>query len=119
MLSRTTGHRLLCVFAHPDDESLGVGGTLARYASQGVEISLVTATRGEHGWFGEADDYPGPHELGRLREAEFRAAAEANTLGDPSPATVEGGEATWEAIAERLAARLARFEAQDRELGWR
>ena len=39
----------MCITAHPDDESLGFGGTLARYAAEGVEISLVVATRGSAG----------------------------------------------------------------------
>jgi LmbE family N-acetylglucosaminyl deacetylase len=68
--------KLLCVLAHPDDESLGTGGLLARYAAEGVETYLITATRGEHGWWGEAEDYPGPTKLGQLREAELRAATE-------------------------------------------
>lgn len=65
----------MCVLAHPDDESLGTGGTLAQYAAEGVETSLVTATSGQRGWFGEPDAYPGPDALGRMREAELRAAA--------------------------------------------
>jgi LmbE family N-acetylglucosaminyl deacetylase len=40
---------LLAVFAHPDDEAFGTGGTLARYAAEGCEVYLVTATRGEAG----------------------------------------------------------------------
>lgn len=71
--------RLLCVLAHPDDESLGMGGTLARYAGEGVATFLVTATRGELGRAGEGDRRPPPEEVGRLREAELRAAA--NVLG--------------------------------------
>lgn len=67
--------RLMCVLAHPDDESLCVGGTLARYAAQGVEISLVVATRGERGWRGAQQDNPGLLRLGEIREAEVRAAA--------------------------------------------
>ncbi len=39
--------KLMAVVAHPDDESLGVGGTLAKYANEGVETYLLTATRGE------------------------------------------------------------------------
>ena len=66
--------RLMCVMAHPDDESLGVGATLARYKAEGVEIHLVTATRGERGWFGVPDENPGLEALGRTREAELRAA---------------------------------------------
>jgi LmbE family N-acetylglucosaminyl deacetylase len=72
--------RLLCVLAHPDDESLGTGGALARYAAEGVETYLITATRGEHGWWGDAADYPGPIGLGQIREAELRAAAKVLNL---------------------------------------
>lgn len=67
--------RLLCALAHPDDESLGLGGTIAKYVSQGVEVHLLTATRGERGWFGPDEDYPGPEALGRTRELELQAAA--------------------------------------------
>lgn len=69
--------KLLCVLAHPDDESLGLGGALAKYAAEGAETYLITATRGEHGWWGEPADYPGPIALGRVRETELRAAASA------------------------------------------
>lgn len=66
--------RLMCVMAHPDDESLGTGGVLARYGAEGVETHLVVATRGERGWFGAPEDNPGLTELGRLRESELAAA---------------------------------------------
>jgi len=73
--------RLLAVLAHPDDESLGMGGTLAKYASEGVETFLLTATRGEGGRYRGirvgAPEHPGAEELGRIREAELRAAASA------------------------------------------
>ena len=68
--------RLMCILAHPDDESLGTGGILARYAAEGVATFLVTATRGERGWQGNAAAYPGSHALGRMRETELRAAAQ-------------------------------------------
>jgi len=77
------GPRLLAVLAHPDDESLGLGGTLAKYAVQGTNVFLLTATRGESGryrGFRRGDpEHPGPAELARIREAELRAAA--STLG--------------------------------------
>jgi LmbE family N-acetylglucosaminyl deacetylase len=38
--------KLACVVAHPDDETLALGGTIAKYASEGVEVSLILATRG-------------------------------------------------------------------------
>lgn len=66
--------RLMCILAHPDDESLGTGGILAKYAAEGVETYLITATRGERGWDTSAPDYPGLEGLGRIREAELRAA---------------------------------------------
>jgi LmbE family N-acetylglucosaminyl deacetylase len=67
--------KLLAVLAHPDDESLGFGGTLAKYAAEGVETYLVTATRGERGRFGSLGKGGDPVEVGRVREAELRAAA--------------------------------------------
>jgi LmbE family N-acetylglucosaminyl deacetylase len=68
--------KLMCMLAHPDDESLGTGGILAKYAAEGIETYLVTATRGERGWYGDEREHPGLHVLGRTREAELRAAAE-------------------------------------------
>ena len=65
----------MSVLAHPDDESLGVGGTLARYAHEGIETYLVTATRGERGRFGDAIERPAADMVGRTREAELVAAA--------------------------------------------
>ncbi len=69
--------KLMCILAHPDDESLGTGGTLAKYAAEGVETYLITATRGERGWFGDEKDDPGLAVLGQMREAELLAAAKA------------------------------------------
>jgi LmbE family N-acetylglucosaminyl deacetylase len=71
--------RLMAVLAHPDDESLGVGGTLAKYASEGVDVFVLTATRGDRGRYRglRPDDpqHPGAPALGNIREAELRAAA--------------------------------------------
>lgn len=71
----TDSLRLLAVFAHPDDESMGMGGTLAKYAAQGVETHLVCASRGERGW-PSLVDYPGPSVLGKLREQELENAVQ-------------------------------------------
>jgi LmbE family N-acetylglucosaminyl deacetylase len=71
----------MAVLAHPDDESLGVGGTLAKYASEGVDVFLLTATRGDSGRFRgyRLDDHqhPGSLALANIREGELRAAASA------------------------------------------
>lgn len=77
-MSRPAPH-LLAVLAHPDDESLGFGGTLAKYAADGSEVSLITATRGEAGRYrghrpGDPR-HPGARTLAAIREAELRAAA--------------------------------------------
>ncbi|MEX2226241.1 MAG: PIG-L family deacetylase [Dehalococcoidia bacterium] len=67
--------RMLCVVAHPDDESLGLGGILAKYGAEGVETHVVTATRGERGWFGPSEENPGPQALAQIREQELHDAA--------------------------------------------
>lgn len=66
--------RLLCVMAHPDDESLGTGGTLVKCAHENTETFLICATRGERGRFGE-EPHPGTEIVGRTREQELLAAA--------------------------------------------
>ena len=67
---------LLAVHAHPDDESITMGGTLARYASEGIRTTLVTATRGEVGEILDKDLDPteAAPRLGSIREAELRKA---------------------------------------------
>lgn len=67
--------RMLLVLAHPDDETLGFGGTIARYAAEGVEVHLVTATSGQKGWVGDPERNPGEAALGRIRREELRRAA--------------------------------------------
>jgi len=67
--------RLMAILAHPDDESLGIGGTLATYAARGVETYLLTATRGQRGRFFDNANRPTDEEVGRVREKELRAAA--------------------------------------------
>ena len=66
---------LLSVLAHPDDESFGMGGTLAHYAHQGVAVHLVCATRGE---VGDVDPkyLRGFDSVAERREHELRCAAE-------------------------------------------
>jgi N-acetyl-1-D-myo-inositol-2-amino-2-deoxy-alpha-D-glucopyranoside deacetylase len=65
---------LLAVLAHPDDESFGLGGTLALYARRGVDVYLVCATRGE---VGDMDPkyMEGFNTIADRREHELRCAA--------------------------------------------
>lgn len=67
--------KILLVFAHPDDESYGPGGTIARYAQEGAEIHLLTMTRGESGNLGPCKSLP-RDEVAKLRTAELQCAAE-------------------------------------------
>jgi LmbE family N-acetylglucosaminyl deacetylase len=65
---------LLAVLAHPDDETFGIGGTLALYAKRGVDVYLICATRGEAGTV-EKQYLEGFGSIAELREAELRCAA--------------------------------------------
>ena len=78
MGSAESGQRLLLVHAHPDDESIGTGATMARYAAEGVRVTLVTCTLGEHGEIippslahlaAESEDRLGEYRIGELAAA--------------------------------------------------
>ena len=101
-MTTSSSLRLMCVLAHPDDESLATGGVLAQCAEQGIATYLVTATRGERGRYGDGAVSPGPDVVGRTREAELTDAAatlgmrEVTVLGYPDGALdqVDHEEAT-------------------------
>ena len=107
--------RLMCVLAHPDDESLGTGGTLAKYAAEGIETFVVTATRGERGRFGNSQERPASDVVGATREAELRAAAqelgvrEVVVLGYPDGALDRVDPALAQ---EKIAAEMRRVRPQ-------
>src|SRR6202023_3982046 len=72
------GRRLLLVHAHPDDESIGTGATMAKYAAEGAHVTLVTCTLGEFGEIippslahlaAEAEDRLGEYRIGELAAA--------------------------------------------------
>jgi len=67
--------RLLGVFAHPDDETFCAGGTFARYAEQGAEIMVVSASRGQAGQIRDATAGT-RRSIAAVREAELRLACE-------------------------------------------
>ncbi|HMQ56288.1 MAG TPA: PIG-L family deacetylase, partial [Anaerolineae bacterium] len=107
--------KLMCILAHPDDESLGMGGILAKYAAEGVETYLVTATRGEHGWTGKPADYPGPTQLGQTREGELRRAAKGLGIREVTFLDYIDGsldEADPTEVTNRLVAHLRRVRPQ-------
>jgi N-acetylglucosamine malate deacetylase 2 len=67
---------ILCVVAHPDDETVFAGGTLALLAARGADVRILCCTRGEGGETGEPP-LCSRAELGAVREAELRCAARA------------------------------------------
>ena len=67
--------KILAVLAHPDDETFGMGGTLALYARRGCEVYLVCATRGEVGTV-DAVHMGGHGSIAELRGWELQCAAE-------------------------------------------
>jgi N-acetyl-1-D-myo-inositol-2-amino-2-deoxy-alpha-D-glucopyranoside deacetylase len=77
------GRRLLLVHAHPDDESIGTGATMASYAASGAQVTLVTCTLGELGEIiPPALRHLGPDELGQHRIGELSAACAALGVTD-------------------------------------
>jgi N-acetyl-1-D-myo-inositol-2-amino-2-deoxy-alpha-D-glucopyranoside deacetylase len=73
-----TDRRLLLVHAHPDDETIGTGATMAKYAAEGAHVTLVTCTLGEEGEIlvpslehlaSDQEDGLGQHRIGELAAA--------------------------------------------------
>jgi N-acetyl-1-D-myo-inositol-2-amino-2-deoxy-alpha-D-glucopyranoside deacetylase len=88
--------RLLFVHAHPDDETLTTGATIAHYAAMGAQVRVVTCTLGEEGevigerWAQLAVDHA--DQLGGFRIAELTAALNALGLDEP---VFLGGAGRW------------------------
>jgi len=86
------GAVVLAVFAHPDDESLACGGTLARLASEGAHVVVVCASHGERG------SYEGPAKdlgLGSERAGEMRDAARALGVAEVHLWSHPDGDLCW------------------------
>ncbi|MEZ4768801.1 MAG: PIG-L deacetylase family protein [Caldilineales bacterium] len=73
---------LMAVFAHPDDEAFGTGGILSRYAAEGCNVYVVTATRGEAGEIAEPDMATKAN-LPAVRERELRCACQHYGIHPP------------------------------------
>jgi N-acetyl-1-D-myo-inositol-2-amino-2-deoxy-alpha-D-glucopyranoside deacetylase len=74
---------LLLVHAHPDDESIGTGATMAKYAAEGARVTLVTCTLGELGEIIPPDlRHLFPDELGQHRIGELDRACQALGVAD-------------------------------------
>ncbi|MGC4085093.1 MAG: PIG-L deacetylase family protein [Vicinamibacterales bacterium] len=89
---RLDGQIVLAVFAHPDDESLACGGTLARLAAAGAHVVVMCASHGERG------SHIGPvrnDALGRERAGEMRDAADALGVAEVRLLSHPDGELRW------------------------
>jgi LmbE family N-acetylglucosaminyl deacetylase len=108
---------LLAVFAHPDDESFGPGGTLARYAAEDVDVHLICATNGEAGIMSK-ELMAGYSEPAARRIAELRCATsklglsglhllgyrDSGMAGSPDN---DHPDCLMQAAPEKVAARIA------------
>ena len=113
---------ILAVLAHPDDETFGMGGTLALYARLGASVYLVCATRGEAGDV-DTEFLRGFRSVAERREAELRCAAEKLGLagvnfleyrdsGMPGSADNQHPQALIAAPIEEVAAKIAGYMRQ-------
>jgi N-acetyl-1-D-myo-inositol-2-amino-2-deoxy-alpha-D-glucopyranoside deacetylase len=94
MLDSYNGYRLLLVHAHPDDETINNGATMAMYAALGARVTLVTCTRGEEGEVlveehshkaAAHDDLLGDHRVIELAEAmKALGVVDHRFLGEPN-----------------------------------
>jgi N-acetyl-1-D-myo-inositol-2-amino-2-deoxy-alpha-D-glucopyranoside deacetylase len=119
------GHRMLLVHAHPDDESIGTGATMAKYAAEGAHVALVTCTLGELGEVippelahlaADADGGLGEYRIGELAAAcAALGVTDHRFLGGPGRWTDSGmmGEPTndapgcfWRADVDEAAGEL-------------
>ncbi|NOX37950.1 MAG: PIG-L family deacetylase [Calditrichaeota bacterium] len=91
--------RILAIFAHPDDESYGPGGTLAKYAREGHEVFLLTFTRGEAGTLGICKNMA-PDEKARMRRQELLCAARVLGIRDVQVLTYPDGQLNTISYAE-------------------
>ena len=97
--------KLMAVFPHPDDETLGMGPTLAKYSAEGVETYLVCATRGERGWNGPEEQDPGLTVLGKIREGELRCATKALGLHEVTHLDYIDGDVD-QAVPQKIIAEI-------------
>jgi LmbE family N-acetylglucosaminyl deacetylase len=105
------GRTILAIFAHPDDESIACGGTLARLADAGARVVLLCATRGEHGSVSD-QSLVATHDLGHVRSDELRAAARTLGITDVLIGDHPDGGLPWADISklyDEIVGAIARY----------
>jgi len=93
------GQTVLAVFAHPDDESLACGGTLARLADAGARVVLICGSRGESGSISDPA-LLGGEDLGAVRARELAAAASVLGIADLIVLSHPDGDLRWDDVPE-------------------
>ena len=123
----TAAQRLLLVHAHPDDECIATGATMAMYAAAGAHVTLVTCTLGEEGEIlvpdlvhlgADKDDALGEHRIGELADAMKALGVtdhrflggpgrwrDSGMMGEPSN---ERPQCFWQADLEEAVGELVR-----------
>ena len=92
--SELAGRTVLAVFAHPDDESLACGGTLARLSDAGARVVLLCASRGRKGYAADPALLAGG-DLGSVRAAELRQAASVLGVAEVEIFDHPDGDLRW------------------------
>lgn len=103
--------RLMTIFAHPDDETFGMAGSIARATAAGHPVAIVSATRGEVGEIAHPE-LATKENLGAVREQELRTAAAAVGVSDVSFLDYMDGrlaEADEHEAVGRIVRQLRRF----------
>ena len=93
------GRTVLGIFAHPDDESLACGGTLARLADAGCRVIVVCASHGEAGSISDPALVP-DGDLGGVRVRELRDAAAVLGVADVIVLDHPDGDLRWDDVPE-------------------
>lgn len=78
-----TGKCILAVYAHPDDETSGMGGSIIRYVREGAKVYVACATRGEWGTLGTGRVAIKRADLSNVRENELRAVLQSYGAEEP------------------------------------
>jgi LmbE family N-acetylglucosaminyl deacetylase len=103
------GRTVLGIFAHPDDESLACGGTLARLVDAGARVIVVCASRGEAGSTSDPALVP-DGDLGVVRTRELHDAAAVLGVAEVIVLTHPDGELRWDDVPELHAEILMAIE---------
>ena len=93
------------MFAHPDDETTSAGGAIAHYARQGVDVQVVTASRGEEGTLGTGGAAIEREDLPAVRETELRSVLKLLGANPPVLLGYRDGQVEQTPL-EELAARI-------------